>query len=237
MDVISKIKKLLRLADTNKNSNIKEAAAAAAKAQKLMEKHRIYQTILDCNTKINLKLLEDSGKPENWKLFLISVLAKNNGCYLIKSEFYHTDKKIYLVGEEHDINSIQCLYTYTVFELNKLCLIEMLKIKALLKITFPQSFINSFYIGAISIINEKLEHTTQQVRKHEFKKLLSSEDKEVLNNTLSKIDTRINDAKNWVQKNLNVEIEKISINSTNDIAFKAGQNAAKNISLDAQFKH
>jgi hypothetical protein len=66
-EIISKIKKLLQLADSNKNSNVEEAAAAAAKAQSLMEKHRIKKAMLNEKEQIGWRALIDKGNPENWK--------------------------------------------------------------------------------------------------------------------------------------------------------------------------
>ena len=50
--IIDKIRKLLSLA--KKNSSIEEAASATAKAQALMEEHRIHQAMLN-DTVSNIK--------------------------------------------------------------------------------------------------------------------------------------------------------------------------------------
>ena len=92
--IILKIQKLLELADTSKNSNLEEAASAAAKAQALMEKHRIKKAMLNEIGHVAWRPLEDKGNPSDWKLYLVSFLAKNNGCYVVRSEDYENDNKI-----------------------------------------------------------------------------------------------------------------------------------------------
>ena len=108
-DIIKRIQKLLKLADTSKNSNIEEAAAAATKAQALMEKHRIKKAMLDVSDKeiLTRKTLIDKGRPENWKVYLCNAISKHNGCYIIKSADYEKDNVMCVAGEVKDIETVQ----------------------------------------------------------------------------------------------------------------------------------
>jgi len=231
VDIIAKIKKLLQLADTQRNSNIDEAAAAAAKAQKLMEKHRIHKTMLEETISTIAKPLEDGGKPENWKLYLASTLSKNNGCYIVKSDNYQKDNKIYIVGDDQDINSIQHLYTYIISELNRMCLLELLTFKTNFGIQPMPAFTNSFYLGAITIIDQRLHEATQQARNDELKKAFLPEKKNTLINALQKIDARADKAKQWVKENLKVDIINVSLTNSNIHGYQTGKKAAEKINL------
>ena len=231
MDVISKIKKLLQLADTKRNSNIEEAAAAAAKAQKLMEKHRIHKAMLEDDLSIIAKLLEDHGKPENWKLFLASSLAKNNGSYVVQSEKYQEDNKIFIVGSINDTTTIQYLYTYVVSELNRLCLAELMLFKVNFNISLMPGFTNSFYLGAISILDQRLQEATLQARLHELKRAVHPESKAAIASALQKMDSRIDKAKEWIKENLKAKITDVILDNSSTEGYVAGKKAAQQIDL------
>ena len=102
--IIDKIKKLLSLA--KKNSIVEEAASATAKAQALMEEHRIHQAMLS-NTTSNIKKekLIDGGHPQQWKVLLVSILSDSNGCCIVQSETYEKDNKMLIIGEPKDVRN------------------------------------------------------------------------------------------------------------------------------------
>lgn len=229
--MIEKIKKLLQLADTKRNSNIEEATAAAAKAQKLMEKHRIHRAMLEDDAAVSANALIDQGKPENWKLFLVSVLAKYNGCYVIQSENYYKDNKIHLAGIPEDAKNVQCLYTYFVSELNRLCLAELVTFKTTFGTSPISTFVNSFYIGAITIIDRRLEEANLLARSYEIRKAILPDNKASLINALQKIDTRVEISKEWVKINLQVNIRNVGVANSNAQGYDAGRKAAEQLNL------
>jgi hypothetical protein len=231
VNVIEKIKKLLQLADTKRNSNIEEATAAAAKAQKLMEKHRIHRAMLEDEAQVNSNSLIDQGKPENWKLFLVSVLAKHNGCYVIQSENYYKDNKINLAGISLDAKNVQCLYTYFVSELNRLCLAELIAFRNAFGTSPIPAFVNSFYIGAITIIDRRLEEANLLARSYELQRAILPDNKASLMNALQKIDTRVENSKEWVKTNLQVNIKRVDVANSNVQGYDAGRKAAEQLNF------
>ena len=231
MNVIEKIKKLLQLADTKRNSNIEEATAAAAKAQKLMEKHRIHRAMLEDEATVNTTSLVDQGKPDNWKLFLVSILAKHNGCYVIQSENYYKDNKINLAGITQDAKNVQCLYTYFVAELNRLCLAELVTFKTTFGTPPIPTFVSSFYVGAITIIDRRLEEANLLARSYEIRRAILPDNKASLINALQKIDTRVENSKEWVKINLQVNIRNVGVANTNAQGYDAGRKAAEQLNL------
>jgi hypothetical protein len=234
--IIAKIRKLLELADSNKNSNLEEAAAAAAKAQALMEKHRIEKAMVHQMDPMGWIQLVDKGKPSEWKLYLIASLAKNNGCYVVRSADYMTDNRVQIVGEELDRETVQQLYTYLVSELNKLCIAELISFKSRLGIYPDQKYANSFYLGAASTIDSRVKMAKQLARDQELKKASSSEQRQRINTALAVIDNKAGEAKDWVQGNLKATIESVPLSETNSTGYTAGQEAGKHIKLDPEQK-
>lgn len=235
--VISKIKKLLHLADTAKNSNVEEAAAAAAKAQALIEKHRIEKALLESELSsdgISWKLLVDKGKPENWKVFLAGVLAKVNGCYTVKSPTYSLDSQLWIVGEPIDIESCQQLYTYIVNELNRFCIAELLNYKVLNKVYPEKTFIESYYVGAITIVEQRLKEANQSARAEVASDLSKSESQLMkLQTALNLLDNKSELAKTFIKNKFStVNFTNVSLETKNVDGFKAGQEAAKKLNLD-----
>lgn len=233
--IIKRIKKLLHLADTAKNSNVEEAASAAAKAQALIEKYRIEQALLNSSEQddISWQLLIDKGKPEDWKLFLAGTLAKHNGSYIVKSPTYSADGQVWFVGEPVDIQASQELYTYIVNELNRFCIAELIKFKLANNIYPQSSFTQSYYVGAITTVDDRLLEATQLTRQEVVSG--SSQDKaklEKLQVALEKLDSKSEIAKQWVKDKFNVNFQNVSIKNTNVDGFTAGQEAGKKLNLD-----
>ena len=235
LKVIEKIKKLLHLADTAKNSNVEEAASAAAKAQALIEKYRIEQAMLESHTQdgITWQLLADKGRPEDWKLFLSGTLARHNGSYIVRSPTYTVDGQVWLVGELFDIQTSQELYTYIVNELNRFCIAELIKYKVAHNIYPQSSFTQSYYVGAISVVEERLQEATKAAREEIVSK--STKDEVTLakvHHAIQRIDSKSEAAKDWIKTKFNVNFKNVSLTTTNVDGYTAGQEAGKKLNLD-----
>jgi len=228
--IVERIKKLLQLADTQKNSNVGEAASAAAMAQSLMEKYRIAEAMLNTGSAeaIQCRLLSDDGTPKTWKVLLANILAKSNGCYIV----CQTDDRVTLVGESRDIEIIQSIYGYLAKELSLLCINDMLAFKKRIGIYPNSNYVEGFYLGAITTIDHRLKQANQQVRKEEYDNATSMEERERLDTALSRLDTRLQKAENWVNSNMEVKIDKVKIDNINFKGYQAGRQAGQNVSLD-----
>jgi len=226
---IERIKKLLQLADTQKNSNVEEAASAAAMAQALMEKYRIAEAMLDTESveEVKCKLLLDEGAPQTWKVLLANILAKSNGCYIV----CQTDDRVTLIGEDRDIEVIQSIYKYLSKELSLLCINNMVSQKALVGAYPGSKYVEGFYLGAITTIDKRLKSTNLQVRKEEYDNASTTEEIELLKTALSKLDTRLQKAEDWVKDNLEVKIDKVKIDNINYRGYQAGRAAGDSVSL------
>ena len=235
--VIEKIKKLLILADKNKNSNLEEATAAAGKAQALMEKHRIEQAMLNIQDALGLEQLNDEGLPNNWKVFLAFVLSKHNGCYIIKSQDYEKDNKVLLVGENQDIKSIQSIYKYLVLELNRLCLSSIVRYQSIARQLPNKDFAESFYTGAIQTIDCRLQEINKTVRNEQICKAGSTEQVVQVCSAIERLDNRIQTAKSWIENQgsdaglKDVRFKSETAKNDSKEGFEAGIRAACDLNL------
>jgi hypothetical protein len=235
--VIDKIKKLLILADKNKNSNLEEATAAAEKAQALMEKHRIEQAMLNIQDALGLEQLNDEGLPNNWKVFLAFVLSKHNGCYIIKSQDYDKDNKVLIVGENQDIKSIQSIYKYLVLELNRLCISSIIRYQSIAKQLPNKDFAESFYTGAIQTIDCRLQEINKFVRNDQICKAGTTEQVVQVCSAIERLDSRIQNAKSWIENQGNnvglkdVKFQSETAKNESQEGFEAGIRAASDLNL------
>lgn len=232
--IISKIKKLLDLADTSRNSNVEEAASAAAKAQRLMEKHRIHKAMVEEHQSgVKHHQLNDQGKPEKWKVYLANTIAKFNGCFIVQSPTYEKDGELALVGEPEDISTVQELYSYIVAETTRFCLANIITFKMQYGEYPDASYKDSFYLGAITAVERRLVEATNQARADELSKAHTKEEQSKLSSVLSRLDNRVDVAKNWVMKHVaNAKIKDVSLTSSNPSGYEAGFKAGENLSID-----
>lgn len=122
-EIIEKIKKLLALADTNKNASIEEAIAAAKKVSELLLKHGLTegevansQSGEDRYGKYNV-VLDANQSSATWHGQLYWIIARANGC---KMCILSGRLKIWVVGKPANIEICHYLYVYLYREIEKL---------------------------------------------------------------------------------------------------------------------
>jgi hypothetical protein len=124
-EVLSKIRKLLRLGES---ANEHEAALAVARAQALMEKHRITQAALaiesDEGPTEEIRHWDDPLDPfpdkpakrlSQWRVRLGSTLARANGCSIFMS-----GASVHLVGRASNVQQVRYLYAFCWKEIDRL---------------------------------------------------------------------------------------------------------------------
>ena len=225
--IIDRIRKLMQLADTSKNTNLEEAASAAAKVQKLMEKYRIAEAMLDVSSDIKCFPLDDKGSPDTWKIYLTSSIASNNNCYIV-CKF---DNRINLIGEREDIEATQHLFSYLTRELSLLC-IESMYIYKISAGDYPnKQYVEGFYLGAVKTIDRKLKAAKEEARASELKEAASADELSKLSNALSRLDSRKDKAEDWAKKNLDIKIDNVVTNVSSE-GYSAGSRAADSLNID-----
>lgn len=102
--IIERIQKLLAL--SGNNSSVNEAQAALLMAQKLLVRHNLDMadvgSIRPPVENIDEKLIYSSGRAENWRVILASVIAANFRCKVYTSRIGIT--QIFFVGHSTDIS-------------------------------------------------------------------------------------------------------------------------------------
>lgn len=109
-DLLDRVRKLLALAGS---PNVHEATAAAAKAQALIDAHRL-QALLDAaeappEVEVLERVLESARRLRRWKSVLAAGLAEVNGCLA----YTRPDGKridLVIVGPAAELDTLQALY-------------------------------------------------------------------------------------------------------------------------------
>jgi hypothetical protein len=164
MDSIKeRIAKLLAMAASG---NEHEAALAMGMAQTLMDKHNLSMAELTVEGITEEAVIKDgealflAGRISSWKEILAGHLVTANACRLIK--YTHQGRKLggnrgsslHIYGRPSDIAIVRFMLAYAVTQLTRLAPKGMGKI-----------YSNSWYLGAVRGINEKLEASKKEVYK------------------------------------------------------------------------
>lgn len=186
--------KLLRLAQS---SNEHEAALAMARAQELIDRHKLENLSLDYDTEnppediVNFTQdpLEQGTTLSTWKHRLATGLAKNNQC-----KAYSNGSKLILLGRPSDVTTVRYLYAWMTREIDRLAE-ENCK-------GCGRSFWNNFRIGAVESVRDRLaaqqEATIATVKAEAGSTLALVR----VNNAIAKLDQRMNEVNSFAKKHL-----------------------------------
>lgn len=155
--IMEKIQALLRMAE-HPNSNPNEAAIALERAQDLLLKHNLTRSQVFTGTTGQTAAPDGIGKIEitesdnlDWKSMLIYSMAKNNLCQTVKDRESH---KIHLFGSYTNVLSVLNMYHWVIPQL------ERMNVEAWAAYAGSerrQSWNKGFYMGAVNIINLRLQ--------------------------------------------------------------------------------
>ena len=110
--VLDRVRKLLALATS---SNVHEAALAAAKAQSLIDQHRLEELLAGAQAEPisdgSEAPLERVRRPRKWRSVLASALAEANGC-LAWSRISGGETELYILGRADDRQVVQALWDW-----------------------------------------------------------------------------------------------------------------------------
>ena len=166
MKAKEKITKLLKLAE-DEAATPEEAALAAQRAQELMLKYNIDLAQIDTGedgtegedietTLYDLHSVGDTGRMIKWKRILLTVIAKHN---FTQAVYMKNSSLITIIGQPHNTEFVQYLYEYLVPQL------ERMGEDAYYADPWARHrsrFLQSFYVGAINVIGQRLEAQVHQ---------------------------------------------------------------------------
>lgn len=125
--ILIKIRKLLALATS---SNVHEASAAAAAAQRLMAEHEIAEAELDLSeptreqSPVGVEDYEQQKRTSAWKNALVMALARANGARAWRCPRYGGGCTMKIAGSQRAITTIRYLHAYLCSEVERLCTAE-----------------------------------------------------------------------------------------------------------------
>jgi hypothetical protein len=214
-NIIEKVKKLLAL---SQSSNAHEAAAAAAKANALIDEYRLSVGQLQ-DTSNEDPLTHDQSEPllqadraMRWRKTLAQALTKHYGCYIWNNTARRT---VYYVvaGRKSDVEVLRYMFAYISLECER---ITQNQAKGRGR-TFAESYRRGFVDGVLS-----------QLQASRATAVKASSDPMAL----VKLDDRAKDAEALVKGNVRLEKgKKASYSRTDANAFYSGQSAGKALHL------
>lgn len=203
--ILKQVRDLLRMAEGKANEN--EAAAAAAAAQKLIERHRLSEAMLDeaaddRPAEAEIRECEDPldrGKAIiAWKGTLAGGLCVANGC----RRFWRSGC-IIIVGAPSDVQTVRYLYAYFVREVDRL---------AKQYAGNGKSWLHAWRVGCASTIAKRLKEAAEEARAEARGEARSADDRGValvrVNSGIARIDARGNAAAQYLLDHLKLKKTK-----------------------------
>jgi len=154
--LLERVQKLLRLSTS---SNVHEAAAAAARAQALIEEHRLEGLLESAEDEAvddgRGAPLETSRRLRRWKTVLAAGLAHNNGCMAYTARVAK-ETRLLIIGRPRDRQAIATLWPWLVKRIEWCC--------ATHGAGKGRSWQNAFKIGAAEVVVKRLAEANQTTR-------------------------------------------------------------------------
>lgn len=222
-EAMRKAAKLLRLATS---SNPNEAAAAAAKAQEIMDRYKLSGDSLNLEGNApEEKVIHCPQDPlerdanARWKGFLAVSISKANQC-----QVYATSGTYCLIGRPSDMQAVRYLYAWLVQEVQRLTDAHC--------VGCGRTYRNNFSIGCTETIGEKLREQRKQTVEAVKAEAFGNEKALVLvQNSLAKIAKQEQDVEQYARSVLKIRKGRTSRTTYDHSARQAGREAGKSINI------
>lgn len=221
--ILSRVQKLLALAD--KNSNVNEAAVATAKAQGLIEQYNLDQAQIAADkgqTEISSEEINNDFAPLyegkraiSWKSSLAEALSRANNCrvFLVKGN-------IRIVGKKTGVELTRFLFEYVSGEVERLCDVAIKSERDESGKTGAKTWANNFKLGAVAAVRDTLKTAQAEARsKYEGTQAMA-----IINNESMAVD-------NWLADNMKLRNKTAHPVADDSEARVAGYKAGKTIDL------
>ena len=230
---IDRIHKLLRLAES---SNVHEAATAAARAQALMERHRIERATLDLEPDSirdhrDRPLVSASRLPQ-WRAMLATVVAESNGCrvYLRRER---ASSHVVVVGTREDAVHVAALEAHLSAEVERLT--------RAIGHGRGRRWCTHFRLGAVSTLGLRLRQARDRARAEARRQAQDAESGPTGAHALARLDTALcrldqHDAgvDAFMRERLRLTTPRRRPTRLQPDAFAEGRQAAASVDLDAR---
>jgi len=217
--IIEKIQKLQKLATS---SNPNEAAAAAAKANDLIDKYRLEEADISVDSPESDPMQCDtdpiyvSGRITQWKVSLIQVLAMHYGVSNFNNIDLSSGRKVSnykLCGRKSDIAIVRYMFGWLANECQRL--------SDLYARGNGKVYCASYQNGFVSGISEQLKKSREQIK-------LTAD-----SSAMVKLDSRYTESYNFMMENNNLRVVRSkSAGQTDANGFSAGRTKGESIPLN-----
>lgn len=232
--IAEKVRKLLRLAA--KNNSPEEAAAAASKAQALIDDYNLSNAMLALDGqedepdepiedfgKKGAPLDKQSTKLARWRYYLAYHFAEANACKL-----YAEGGAIHIIGRASDADTVRYLFAYCAGEIDRLTDQNGRGCGTVWR--------NNFRLGCIDTIARKIRES----RKSRMAALrLEAQEQGTtalmrVDNALARVDRRLATVKEWTKQNLKLRSGSSSSIQQNSDARARGRIAGESINVGSR---
>ena len=223
--IIDKIRHLRSLAQS---SNLNEATAAAAAADRLISKYRVSEVEINISNKMadlpaieDKEILYESSRVTMWKKSLANVLANHYGCFMWNDTIRVNGRKVSryrLIGVDSDIAITRYMFAWLLTEIERL--------SKLFCTGMGHVYANSYCIGAVTGIQFQLEKIKQEEKAAAVQNTQTT-------NALACLDERVDRAKAVLYSLHNnlVAVKTRSCSQYDGNAYAIGVNSGKSIHL------
>lgn len=234
-EAINKARKLLNLADSD---NPNEAAAAAAQAQKILDKYEITQTMVEQSGEEepddeDIAVFRDSPLHEatkfnldKWRIRLADVISEANMCQvLLNTNSNRNVKQIIIVGRPSDAEKVRYIFQWMFEETERLC-----KRDGRGK---GRTWRNNYRHGVVDTITKKLRQVREEAIA-ELKEANSSTALIKVDNALKKMEQRIHKVVNVVNEATGGKTDSDSRMTPEANARRRGREAGEEINVNTK---
>lgn len=234
-NVLDKVRKLLRL---GQSSNANEAALATAKAQELIDRHKLSTAILALDDAAPTKGLDDEPiqdfdqapldtpkRLDRWRVVLSTTIAYHNDC-----KVYSQGSDLKIVGRASDAETVRYLYGWLSRE------VERLTTEA--GNGMGRTWRNNFRLGVCETVSRKLRE-----QREAFEKTVRAEAKAQIdaapgslalvrvNQALARSTERKMEVVKWTKENMSLRSSSPSPSRYDSNARAAGRRAGESINI------
>jgi len=223
VDILDKVRKLRAMAADN--ANVNEAALAAAKAQELIERHRLAEADLCAVDDVDIiqdVLEEEQGCSfRHWKISLAGALASANNCRLFVTKGKRgggyratVNAQLKLVGSPPNIAATRYLFQALSRDIERLCKEAIKRGEGAGK-----SWANSFRIGAVATLKQRLKEAKENARVG------------ATSTAIIKVDNELNLVAAWMKENIDLKRGTQHSVALDHGGYCSGQQAGRRMNL------
>lgn len=219
--VTDKVIKLIKL--SKNNSNVHEAAAAYAQAQRLITKHSLDKAMLSDPHAITsdsfVKEAIFQGKRRSmWKMRVAMAVTKTNNCYLWTARVAGNAFACMAAGSKADVEMCKYMFDSIVNQIEALCKNYMLAQD--MGRVGAKTVANSFKIGAAVTVENGLAEAKQEV-----------EDQYKGTNALMVVQGKLAQVEAWVKSQTKLTTNKKQSSRISETAYSHGLHAGKSVTI------